>query len=115
MSIPNGAIAIGSKLYLFKSKSNSTDCLISAHGGYYKTTKSFEVPLGCSVLFYGEHHKTLSDPGIKLADTHAKPVETVGPGKDCLNYVLSKYQGSHNKAGETYEKIAGRIEFQDNS
>jgi hypothetical protein len=114
-SIPKGAIPIGSKLYLFKSKSNSTDCLISAHGGYYKESRTFQVPNGVTLYFYGEHKKVLSDPGIKLADTKAKYVERVGEGQKCVNYILSKYQGKHNKAGETYEKIADRIAFQDKS
>jgi hypothetical protein len=112
---PKGATPLGSTLYLFKSKTNSTDCLISAHGGYYKGNAGFEVDSGLEIIFYGEHHKTLSDPGVKLADFDAEPVEVLKGGKLCFNYELSKYQGSHGgtegKPAETYESINRRVEY----
>lgn len=117
-SIPDGATPIGSKLYIFKSKSNSTDALISAHGGYYKGNKSFTVPHGVEIIFYGIHGNVLSDPGVKLSDMKAKVVEAIGGGKQCIDYELSKYQGRHagapGKPVETYERIAGRIKQVDN-
>jgi len=112
---PEGAEALGSKLYFFKSATNSTDCLISAHGGYYKGSKSFKVPSGVDLIFYGVHGNLLSDPGVKLADFDATPVETIGGGKDCTNYALSKYQGSHGgtdgKPAETYASIHRRVQY----
>lgn len=53
---------------------------------------------GVEVIFYGVHGNTLSDPGVKLIDYPAKSVQTIPnpqDGDQCLNYVLSKYQGSH--------------------
>jgi hypothetical protein len=79
-SIPDGATPIGSKLYIFKSKSNSTDALISAHGGYYKGNKTFRVPEGVEIIFYGIHGNVLSDPGLKMTSTKAKVVETFSGG-----------------------------------
>lgn len=112
---PEGAVAIGSKFYFFKSATNSTDCLISAHGGFYKSTSQFKVPTGVTLIFYGVHGNVLSDPGVKLADYDATPVETIVAGKDCFNYALSKYQGSHGgsegKPAETYESINKRIKY----
>lgn len=113
---------LGSKLYIFKSKSNSTDCLISAHGGYHKGTTSFAVDQGVEVVFYGAHGNTLSDPGVKLIDYPAKPAQVIPnriDGNQCLNYVLSKYQGSHGgtpgKPAETYERIANRVKYNDDT
>lgn len=112
---PEGAVAIGSKFYFFKSSTNSTDCLISAHGGYYKSTTKFKVPTGVTLIFYGVHGNVLSDPGVKLADYDATPVETIAGGAECFNYALSKYQGSHGgtpgKPAETYERINNRIKY----
>jgi len=119
---PEGATSLGSKLYIFKSKSNSTDCLISAHGGYYKGTSTFTVATGVEVIFYGVHGNVLQDPGVRLIDYAAKPVQTIPnpqDGRQCLNYVLSKYQGSHGgspgKPAETYEKIKNRVKFNDDT
>jgi hypothetical protein len=111
---PPGAVAIGSKLYLFKSKSNSTDCLISAHGGYYKSTNTFTVPEGVELVFYGAHGNTLGNPGIKLMDYEGVPLQVIPneqDGSECMNYALSKFQGRHGDANkpETYAKIADRI------
>lgn len=112
---PEGAVAIGSKYYFFKSGTNSTDCLISAHGGFYKSTKRFEVPSGVTLIFYGVHGNVLSDPGVKLADYDATPVETLTGGSECFNYALSKYQGRHggtpDKPAETYERISNRMKY----
>ena len=118
-SIPAGATPIGRKLYMFKAKSNSQDALISAHGGYYKGTKTFKVPAGVEMLFYGIHGNVLSDPGVKLADTKARVVETLKGGDDCVDYELSKYQGRHGgkpgQPAETYDRIAKRIGYNDDS
>lgn len=111
---PQGATALGKHFYLFKSQTNQTDCLISAHGGYKKTTGTFKVK-GCSVKFYVAHGSALSDPGMELMyNKNANIVSTVEDNGECMNYILSKYQGRHNKNGETYEKIHKAINFEDN-
>ncbi len=108
--------SVGDKLYLFKSTENATDCLISAHGGYYKQNRSFTVPNGVQLLFYGEHKKVLADPGLKMMH-QVKGLEVVdtfaGGSKDCPDYILSKYQGSHNTNNETYESILAEIGIED--
>ena len=104
---PAGAVALGQYFYLFKSSVNDEDLLISAHGGYYKNTSSFEVE-GYDVCFYGEHNKTLSDPGLKLLRFNDPIVVEQVPNKDtkqCLNYILSKYQGKHGDNVESYKDI----------
>jgi len=112
---PSGATRCGSYCYLFKSSTNSSDCLISAHGGFVAENRSFTVPSGVSVLFYGEHGAALNDPNISSFSrdiNRAQVVETCGPGDDCRNYLLSKYQGAHagssgTEVVETYEQVAG--------
>jgi hypothetical protein len=67
------------------------------------------------LIFYGVHGNVLSDPGVKLADYDATPVETLAGGAECYNYALSKYQGSHGgtkgKPAETYDSINKRIKY----
>ena len=108
---------IGDKLYIFKSTQNTTDCLISAHGGYYKENRDFPVPTGATLLFYGEHKKVLADPGLKMMHQvkGLEVVDTYGAGgiADCPDYILSKYQGSHNNNNETYKSILAEIGIED--
>lgn len=116
MSTPRGATSLGRYLYLFKSKTNSTDCIISAHGGYMSENRSFTVPSGITLQFFSVHSSTLTDPGINAFQKNqaqAKPVETIQGGATCRNYLLSKYQGRHNEMDETYEKIATGVSNQD--
>ncbi len=113
MTMPPGAEPLGSKLYVFKSKTNVKDVLISAHGGYYRANNTFDVPTGVSMKFYGEHDKTLSDPGMSLMYLNAEVTEEIPAGKPCINYILSKYQGRHNQAGETYGSINSFIDAED--
>lgn len=116
MSKPTGATSLGRYLYLFKSRTNSTDCIISAHGGYIFENRSFTVPQGVTLQFFSVHSSTLSDPGIgafQKSQAQAKPVETITGGNSCRNYLLSKYQGRHNEMDETYEKIADGVGKQD--
>lgn len=109
---PTGATALGSHFYLFKSKTNTTDCLISAHGGYSKTTSDFTVN-GCTLFFYVDHDSALADPGMALMYKRGKPVETITSTQKCRNYILSKYQGRHSKSGETYQTIYDAIQKDD--
>jgi hypothetical protein len=116
MSTPKGATSLGRYLYLFKSKTNSTDCIISAHGGYMFENRDFTVPSGITLQFFSVHSSTLTDPGINAFQKNqaqAIPVETIQGGAKCRNYLLSKYQGKHNKMDETYESIASGVTQQD--
>ena len=103
---PQGAVDIGHSLYLFKSHTNSVDCIISAHGGYVSANRSFTVPSGIKIIFYGPHGAALLDPTITSFlrnQGEAEPVEIFEGGDDCRNYLLSKYQGAH--AGESGKEV----------
>lgn len=110
-SVPRGARAIGSNLYLFSTTQSASECLISAHGGYDKENVTFKVPAGVTIHFYAPHKHVLQDPGVKMMaqDLSSFAVETCKPGQDCVNYTLTKYQGRHNTAGETYDSIESTI------
>jgi len=118
---PKAATALGSYFYLFKSTTNSVDCLISAHGGYVSETRSFTVPAGVNLVFYGEHGAALLDPRIyEFAKkmSKAKPVEVFTGGQTCRNYLLSKYQGAHagedgKSVVETYDQVANAVSNRD--
>lgn len=118
---PAGATRISSTLYLFKSSTNSSDCIISAHGGYISENRSFKVPANTKIVFYGAHTAVLNDPGIgKFAQevSKAQPEETLGAGEYCRNYLLSKYQGAHAGAdgksvNETYQQIHETVSKRD--
>ncbi len=136
--MPQGAIPLGSYLYLFLAPSNQTDCLISAHGGYSKNVKPLRVPNGVNLFFYAPHDHVLTDPGLDLmAKTKgAIVVDHWTSGTDpttTFDYSLSKYQnsektgrfrdimkkidgdyGKHNQAAENYTAIMTEIQKQDN-
>ena len=110
MATPEGATKLGSYLLLFKSKTNSRDCIISAHGGFMSEGRCFTVPEGVTLHFYGEHGASLIDPGISdffRNQGKALATESIGPGAKCRNYLLSKNQVKNNKLknSETYEVI----------
>jgi hypothetical protein len=100
---------LGSYLYFFESSMGGANCLISAHGGYVKNNSDFKlskIGKGLTVTFYGEHKKVLSDPGLDLLSKRPVTVnEHPRDGDQILDYVLSKYQGKHSGANETYDKI----------
>ena len=118
---PKGATEISSSCYLFKSSTNSKDCLISAHGGYVSENRSFKVPAGLTIIFYGPHGAALQDPGVyefaKKASS-AKPEEIISGGQNCRNYLLTKYQGAHagesgTEVVETYDQVARAVSNRD--
>jgi hypothetical protein len=121
MAKPAGAVKLGSTMYLFKSSTNSKDCMISAHGGYVSENRSFKVPSGTTIHFYGEHGAALLDPGITtfMKDaSRAKSKETYTSGQTCRNYLLSKYQGAHAGSDgksvlESYEMVAQAVSGRD--
>ena len=111
-------VAVGRYAYLFKSSTNLVDCVITAHGGYVFENRNFEVPAGVTLQFFAEHGNTLTDPGMGslMRDlAMAVPAETVEAGEDCHNYLLSKFQGRHGSADETYESIMRNISDADKS
>jgi hypothetical protein len=110
-------MTLGSDVYLFQSDRGvyRDDLVISAHGGYDpKKLPTFAVPstVGFQGLFFYVDHGTLqTDFGIGgFAGEERKAVEELGPGDSCFNYELSKYQGKHNSAGETYDSIMRDID-----
>jgi hypothetical protein len=107
---------IGKYLRFFASSVGGDKCLISAHGGYVKNNSSFKlssIGQGTTVFFYGEHTKVLSDPGLDLLAKRPVIVQQhpAPDGDDIMDYVLSKYQGKHSGAGETYSKITTKLAF----
>jgi hypothetical protein len=109
MAKPDGAMAIGDDLYLFFAKVPSDECLITAHGGAFSGNVMFSVAGGVTLNFYAPHGFNLTDPGLALVYSRPEPTEVAsGPG-NCHDYELSKYQGRHNSAGETYGTIANAV------
>ena len=101
-------IEIGRYVYLFKSSTDSVNCVISAHGGYIFENRSFTVPNGVALKFFANHGNAAMDAGMstflnKLAG--AQPVETLVANQVCKNYLLTKYQGRHGEENETYATI----------
>lgn len=111
--MPDGAIKLGSDLYLFKSSTNGSDCIVSAHGGYLSENRTFTVPGKVELRFYSSHGASVIDPSISeffRKFNQAEPVEVVAGGTKCKNYLLSKYQGEkHNKMGETYDLVKNNV------
>jgi hypothetical protein len=120
-STPQGATKLGRSMYLFKSATNAYDCIISAHGGFMAENRSFTVPAGVTLYFYGPHGASLLDPGINnFYDRmhEAEPVEVITAGQRCRNYLLSKYQGAHagesgTETVETYDQISNKVRITD--
>lgn len=105
---------LGSKLYIWTKTAGAAspgvkECVISAHGGQTIINSRFEVK-GVTLRFYCPHGYALTDPGLEAVITQSvRHCQEVKDGK-VQDYVLSKYQGKHNKAGETYQKIGGLAE-----
>ncbi|NNF17238.1 MAG: hypothetical protein HKN70_10880 [Gammaproteobacteria bacterium] len=118
---PAGAERLGRTMYLFRSSTNSKDCMISAHGGYIFENRTFKVPANTTINFYSDHGAVLNDPGIGTFAkdaSKAKPRESITAGKNCRNYLLSKYQGAHAGADgksvrETYQQVAQAVSNRD--
>jgi hypothetical protein len=118
---PEGATSLGRNMYLFKAKTNSADCIISAHGGFMAENRQFKVPDGLTLYFYGPHGAALLDPGTttfyeKMHE--AESVEVIRGGQECRNYLLSKYQGAHagstgTETVETYGQLSQKVSSTD--
>ncbi|HET9983139.1 MAG TPA: hypothetical protein VFQ38_06120 [Longimicrobiales bacterium] len=105
-------MSIDTDVYLFLADVGvyHDDVVISAHGGYQaKNTPEFAVPTQGSfegLYFYVPHGSLQTDFGLGgFAGQERAAVEHLEPGRKCFDYELSKYQGRHNKAGETYDTI----------
>ena len=83
----------------------SDDAIISAHGETAFINDTF--PQGTySLVYFCPHKSNLVDPGLvkfwEYKVVAEEPPTTSPFGQD---YLLTKYQGKHNKAGETYDLI----------
>jgi hypothetical protein len=106
---PAGATPVAENFYLFKSPISTPACLLSAHGGHDRE-RHFQVPAGVTVNFYALHGFILQDPGTALLNAQVKPKESITGPASCHDYSLSKYQGRHNKAGESYSSISVQVQ-----
>jgi hypothetical protein len=100
---------VGSQLYVWSQtpggmSPNTTECVISAHGGASIINSTFVS--GVNLIFYCPHGSTLIDagilPDILLGTIVSQP--PVAPGQ-CQDYTLSKYQGRHSDGYETYDMV----------
>jgi hypothetical protein len=103
-------IKVGESVYVWakdgtKPTDASRSCLISAHGLQAKTNTAFPVP-DIKLYFYAPHGYVLSDPGVgNVGRGMTRWYEEVAAGSAGQDYELSKYQGRHSKANETYGEI----------
>jgi hypothetical protein len=119
-------IELGSKFYLFLHDETGVannygdrevHLLISAHGGYMNLfgplrSAQIRVPRWCRLNFYADHGASLSDPSVGgIAKGQYQVSESYEPQDLITDYELSKYQGSHNSAGETYATIKTAIDI----
>jgi hypothetical protein len=110
-------IPLGKRMYLFMDDDSQADeLIITSHGGYYEAgkfgagTKKIPVPDWTSLAFYGPHTYVLADPSLSnVLNGGIKIYKTAGPGKNVINYSLSKYQGKHGNKNETYATIMTSI------
>lgn len=102
---------LNDRIYLFKPHSESNTCIISAHGGRQaKNGGTFRVPSDTILRFYAEDTFCVLDPGFSdFYKKEAVPREILSEGDLCHDYCLTKYQGRHNSADESYSLIAGTI------
>ncbi len=116
MATPKAATKLSDSMYLFKSTTNYVDCLISAHGGYIRENRSFDVPSGVTVLFYGAHGHALNDPGIGTLSKELSKAVVVDEIRDeFLSQLLSASTGGTRGASgkevlETYDQIASSVD-----
>ncbi len=104
--------AVGEQLYIFCAGSrpdpaSTRDLIISAHGGFSKSSSTIVLPHWVRGLYlYGPHGAVLMDPGITTLAKKIQNFEVKGPGDVVMNYGLTKYQGRHSASrSETYESL----------
>lgn len=100
-------VTVGDDLYLFHGDEGRSDYLvISSHGLTARGT--FIVPPGVQLFYYAPrgHILKLKD-SFRLGVTVA---EQITGGRESPDYTLTKFQGSHNFVGETYDSIKRGID-----
>jgi hypothetical protein len=84
----------------------SRTCVISAHGVESLVKSSSPVPKDVVLVYYCPHGHTLDQTDVGAVATGSVPFfEIVPKGRGGQDYKLTKYQGSHSQAGETYGYI----------
>lgn len=103
---------LGKIAYYWAAKEDEfqNDVIISAHGGIRRSAEAdLDIDRRLTLKYYVDHGFVLPDPGYQPFAAPTPPVakETVtgNLSEKSYNYELSKYQGRHNKAGETYSRI----------
>lgn len=102
-------LELGDLLYLLLPTTPTDRVVISAHGGHavLSKTNQFVVPSDVVLQFYSDDTKSVLDPGFNnFYRQEAAPKEIITEGEKSFDYLLSKYQGKHGNADETYESIA---------
>lgn len=106
-------IELGSDMYLFtrEGQNHAAECVISAHGGWYAACGEFNVPPNTTLCFYCQDGESADDFGMVNWRTTAyeQAQEIFTAGDRVKNYFLTKYQGGHNQAGETYQVIDATV------
>jgi hypothetical protein len=105
--------AVGKTVYVWSSRGNkptgNDTCVISAHGVQALVTSAAKAPQ-VTLFFYCPNGWILSDPGLDgIARGITKYNEKFAAGNAPQDYELSKYQGRHSTANETYGKIQSDI------
>ena len=108
---------IGECLYIYVPKDPPQRVIISSHGGHAMVggTNSFTVGDDTVLQFYSDDRYSVNDPGFTNFFTSlGAPKEVLSTGDTCYDYILTKYQGTHNKMKETYESIGAAIDHMTN-
>ena len=104
---------LGENMYIFLASNRHNEIadnlVISAHGGIRKkNSPQFTVPNNFVLQFYSDHGKVTDDFGLHNFANGGRNSQMrglLGPNNQCYDYDLSKYQGRHNNANESYESI----------
>lgn len=101
-------IAIGKNLYLHRGDAGPSEfLLITAHGATKMST--FPVPNWTRLHFYAPRGNYLIMPQAKF-QLGSMVEEEIDGGAISPNYSLSKYQGRHGSANETYDSLGAMID-----
>lgn len=108
---------IDGKMYLIRKDPTgfSPSLVISAHGGIENKSPTFHIKWG-KLHFYSAHGHVTDDLGIKnfcLGGRETQRAESLSAPAQCFDYDLSKYQGKHNTAGESYDSIESAQDYVD--
>jgi hypothetical protein len=100
---------VGKHIYVWNANgqkpADGRCAVISAHGLQAKINGAYPAPK-MALYFYAPHGYVLQDPGlVRVNDGRTNCYEEIDPGEAQQDYELSKYQGYHSKANETYGYI----------